>query len=179
MHAFPGSPCRRVASGARQAKARLTESDRLHAFEAEDIRMLDRDHQPELHHRNHTVSLNAERPQAHRSAPAARMRYVSIEFLEGEPADELAAARRAQLGPVCQVAKGAETGSIVSVGSLLIGISRIDRAEVHRRIRKLNAIKHVLELDSNLERVPFFDPEVPLEVHRFCRLPLPAEESVG
>jgi hypothetical protein len=44
MHAFPGSPCRGVASGARRVKARLTESDRLHAFEAEDIRMLDTDH---------------------------------------------------------------------------------------------------------------------------------------
>ena len=96
MHAFPGSPLAHVASGARQVKARLTESDRLHAFEAEDIRMLDRDHQPELHHRSYR-GLNAERPQAHRSAPAARMRYVSIEFLEREPADELAATRRAQL----------------------------------------------------------------------------------
>ena len=95
MHAFLGPLLRCVASGARQAKARLTKSDRLHAFVGQDIRILDRDHQPELHHRNHTVGLNAERPQAHRSAPAARMRYVSIEFLEGEPADELAAARRA------------------------------------------------------------------------------------
>jgi hypothetical protein len=55
MHAFPGSPCPRVASGAQQVKARFTESDRLHAFEAQDIRMLDRHHQPELHHGYHTV----------------------------------------------------------------------------------------------------------------------------
>lgn len=63
--------------------------------------------------------------------------------------------------PFCQVAKGAETGNIVSVGCLLIGISHIARVESQGRTRELDAIENVLELNANLERVPFFEPKVP------------------
>jgi len=115
-------------------------------------------------------------------------------FLEREAPDQLSAPRRTQLCPVSEIAKGAEAGNISPAdGVKVAGPARtalIGRSEgtdgsqptVYSEscgIRKLNAIKHVLELDSNLERVPFFDPEVPLEVHRFGRLPLSAEERVG
>jgi len=155
--------------------------------------MLDGDHQLERHRRadNHALTQKGRKHTDVRLRPECVTSLSTS--LEGEPADELAATRRAQLSAVSKVSKGAQAGDISSAdlgkvtgpgGTALIG--RIERANCARTtvhsescgIRKLNAIEHVLELDSNLERVPLFDSEVPLEVHRFGRLPLSAEESV-